>query len=59
MDRRVVEPNLTIVIEPGKGVLKPIFTVSLRKVFLRTYVVNFRLANSRMKTNARLGEHIV
>jgi len=42
MDRSVVEPNVTLMIEPGESVLEPIFVVSLRKVFPRMCAATLR-----------------
>ena len=59
MDRSVVEPNATVVIAPAEGVLKPIFVVSLRKIFPGMGAATLRPPNSGMKTDTRLGEHVV
>src|ERR1700730_12321927 len=60
MDRPVVEPNTTVVIAPAEGVLEPIFVVSRRKIFpWHGRASTLRPPNSGMKTDTRLGEHIV
>jgi hypothetical protein len=59
MDRPVVEPNTTVVIAPAEGVLEPIFVVSRRKIFPGMGAATLRPPNSGMKTDTRLGEHVV
>jgi hypothetical protein len=59
MDRPVVEPKTTVVIAPAEGLLEPIFVVSRRKIFPGMGAAPLRPPNSRMKTDARLGEHVV
>jgi hypothetical protein len=64
MDRPVVEPNVAVIVEPGKCVLEPIFivspwTVSPWKVFSRKCAATFLSSDRRMKADARLGKHIV
>jgi hypothetical protein len=59
MDRPVGEANITVIIEPTEGMLEPIFIVSLRKIFPRMGAATFRPPDSGVKTDARLGKHIV
>jgi hypothetical protein len=59
MDRPVVEPNTTVVIAPAEGVLEPIFVVSLRKIFPGMGAATFSPPDRGIKTDARLGEHVV
>jgi hypothetical protein len=59
MDRPVVEPKTTVVIAPAEGVLEPIFVVSRRKIFPGMGAATFPPPDSGIKTDARLGEHVV
>ena len=59
MDRPVVEPNTTVVIAPAEGMLQPIFVVSRRKIFPGMGTATFRPRDRGIKTDTRLGEHVV
>jgi hypothetical protein len=59
MDGPVIEPSVTLIIEPSECVLEPIFVVSLWKVFPRMGTATFRPPDCGMKTGTRLSEHIV